>query len=41
MAEQAGLRRTERYADFERHEFGAGSRSHVTVYRSLTEPTAS
>jgi SAM-dependent methyltransferase len=41
MAEQAGLRRTERYADFERHEFGAGSRSHVTVYRSLTKPTGS
>ena len=41
MAERAGLRRTERYADFERREFGAGSPAHVTVYRSVTEPTAS
>lgn len=40
MAEEAGLRRTERYADFERTPFGAGSRSHVTVYRRVTEPTA-
>lgn len=44
MAERAGLRRAERYADFERHAFDAGSRSHVTVYRrdaDVTEPTGS
>lgn len=32
MAELAGLRLRERYADWSRAPFGAGSRSHVSVY---------
>lgn len=40
MAERAGLRLAERYADFERTGFDAGSRSHVSVYRPVTAPTA-
>ncbi|WBB54986.1 class I SAM-dependent methyltransferase [Verrucosispora sp. WMMD573] len=33
MAEQAGLRLTERYADWDRSPFGPDSTSHVSVYR--------
>ncbi|MFY1693388.1 class I SAM-dependent methyltransferase [Plantactinospora sp. WMMB782] len=33
MAERAGLRLTERYADWHRRPFDAGSTSHVSVYR--------
>jgi SAM-dependent methyltransferase len=40
MAERAGLRLAERYADFERTAFDAGSRSHVSVYRAVRVPRA-
>ncbi|MEU7951916.1 class I SAM-dependent methyltransferase [Micromonospora chalcea] len=33
LAERAGLRLTERYADWDRSPFGADSRSHISVYR--------
>ncbi|MFI5850330.1 class I SAM-dependent methyltransferase [Micromonospora chalcea] len=33
LAEQAGLRLTERYADWDRSPFDADSRSHISVYR--------
>ncbi|NHO85240.1 class I SAM-dependent methyltransferase [Micromonospora sp. CMU55-4] len=33
LAERAGLRLTERYADWDRSPFDAGSRSHISVYR--------
>jgi SAM-dependent methyltransferase len=33
MAQAAGLRLTERYADWHRHRFDASSRSHISVYR--------
>jgi SAM-dependent methyltransferase len=33
MAEQAGLRLTERYGDYDKRPFTAGSRDHVSVYR--------
>lgn len=33
LAERAGLRLTERYADWDRSPFDADSRSHVSVYR--------
>jgi SAM-dependent methyltransferase len=33
MAEAAGLRLTERYADWDRHPFEASSKSHISVYR--------
>ncbi len=35
MAGQAGLRLAERYADWDRTPFGAGSRSHISVYRPV------
>jgi hypothetical protein len=34
MAEQAGLHLAERYADWHRQPFDAGSKSHISVYRS-------
>jgi hypothetical protein len=34
MARQAGLRRTERYADWHRRPFDADSRDHISVYRA-------
>jgi len=33
LAERAGLRLTERYADWDRSPFDADSRSHISVYR--------
>jgi len=33
MAAQAGLQLTERYSDWDRRPFGAGSTAHVSVYR--------
>ncbi|MET9297984.1 class I SAM-dependent methyltransferase [Micromonospora aurantiaca] len=33
LAERAGLRLTERYADWDRSSFDADSRSHISVYR--------
>ncbi|MBP1785532.1 SAM-dependent methyltransferase [Micromonospora sp. HB375] len=33
LAKRAGLRLTERYADWDRSPFDAGSRSHISVYR--------
>ena len=33
LAERAGLRLTERYADWDRSPFDAASRSHISVYR--------
>ncbi|GAA3760084.1 class I SAM-dependent methyltransferase [Micromonospora maritima] len=34
MAERAGLRLAERYADWDRTPFDAGSRAHISVYRT-------
>lgn len=34
MAQQAGLRLTERYADWHRRPFDADSRAHISVYRA-------
>ena len=34
MAERAGFRLAERYADWHRQPFGAGSRNHISVYRT-------
>jgi hypothetical protein len=34
MAEQAGLRLDERYADWHRQPFDADSRQHISVYRA-------
>ncbi|MET8042927.1 class I SAM-dependent methyltransferase [Micromonospora sp. NPDC005215] len=34
MAQQAGLRLTERYADWHRRPFDAASRAHISVYRA-------
>ncbi|MET8118798.1 class I SAM-dependent methyltransferase [Micromonospora sp. NPDC005189] len=34
MAQQAGLRLTERYADWHRHPFDAESTAHISVYRA-------
>ncbi|MGW5559392.1 hypothetical protein ACWER9_19485 [Micromonospora sp. NPDC003944] len=34
MAQQAGLRLTERYADWHRRPFQADSPSHISVYRA-------